>query len=231
MADLNALNLVDDPIEIADELPEQRGARVPMLQPGAGIIFQLPETFDFEPIPTDQGQRLMVKFRDATVAKTFPGGQAIRTTVSNMEQNRKGKDGTSVKVNPWAYLLRALGYTGPLKTNRDYATAMAQYPGHYFQADWEWSANCSAKRDIYREGGVVKGRSGCGQRYGMRSRTYKDRNGAQKTVLAIPREADGSFVESFRCLGKRADGSQCDAQLFTNGEWVNFQTAPTEESK
>lgn len=229
MADINELQLTDDIIEVADVLPEERGIRLPMLQPGAAIIFQLPDKFDFEPIATDDGQRLMAKFRDATAAKTFPGGVSIRTSVTNFPRTVKDEKGEEVRVNAFAYLLHALGHTGVLRTNRDYANALIQYGGHYFQSDWQWTAKCNAKRDVFMNGAVVKGRSGCGQIYGDRTRTYKDRNGVLKTVLAFPKNSDGTLQESFVCLGKRADGSVCGAQIYCNGEWTNFKPVKTED--
>lgn len=234
MADLNELQLTNEGPEVADALPAERSARLPMLQPGLGICFQLPEKFDFDTFNLEgSGQRLMVKFADALALKVYPSGTPVRTVINNMEREREDEKGADVKVNALAYLLRnSLGFTGPLKTNRDYAVALSQYAGHYFVADWTWTAKCNKKRDIYREGeGTIDGRSGCGQTYALKGRTYKNRDGVKVTVLTLPREGDGTFVESFRCQGKRADDKQCDATLFANGELSNFRPAQTAEAE
>lgn len=218
MSDLNDLQLLDDPVEVAEDLPEQRQGRVPLLQPSIGIILQLPGRFDYQTIQTDAGQRLMVKFYE-TPLRTFPGGVPLPASVSNLPQDRKGPDGQKVTVNQWIYLLRALGYTGTPKTNREYANALSDYAEDFFKADWDWSGNCNPKKDAYVEGkGRVGGRSGCGQKYSLRARTYNDRDGKSVTVLAIPRNPDGTYQESLKC--------KCGATVFMNGELSNFQPAP-----
>lgn len=234
MADLQNLELNEDEVELAAELPEERALRLPMLQPGVGFVFQLPATFDFEAFQIDAGQRVMAKFRDDKVLKVYGAGTPVRTTVSNMEQDRKNKEGQKVKVNAFAYLLRALGFTGELKKNRDYVNALVAYASDYFGADWGWNARCNPKNDIWRNGAAVKGRTGCGQKYGDRTRTYTVANGPEKgktkTILQIPRNGDGSWQEVFKCQGKRGDGSPCDADIFCNGELSNFKAVQKEEA-
>jgi hypothetical protein len=230
-ADLNELGLNDDLVDVeAGELPEERSARLPMLQPILGIYWQLPSSFDFEKFQVDTGQRIYARFKDATALRTHPGGIPVRATVSNAEREvTDRKDGRKKKVSAFLYLLRALGFGGALTKNIDYATALQMYGGHYFTADWGWSANCSEKRDIYKDGAVVKGRSGCGQRYGLKGRSYKDRNGKVVQIVGIPRADDQTFTENFQCFGKRADGSRCDANIFVNGEISNFKGIPKAE--
>jgi len=226
MADLNDLPLNDDPVSdvAVDALPEERGVRIPLLQPGKGIVFQLPSSFDFsvDAIP-DQGQRLRVNFKDATTLRVYPAGTPVRTSVSNIERTikQRGSD-EQIKVNELLYLLRnGLGYTGPLTNNKQYGAAIQTFANAYFAADWSWSAKCSDKKEIFKDGAKVEGKFGCGQLYDLKSRTYKNRDGVVVTVLAIPRDASGAYSEQVVC--------KCGANLFVNGNLSNFAPVKTEE--
>lgn len=218
--------LLEDPIpvDVAD-MPEERGARIPLMQPALGVLFQLPDFYDIRPFQSDKGQRISVIFGDKAALKTYPHGAPLRTLINNMEREKTiTVDGVKkvVNVSAMAYLLKALGYKGPLRHNKDYASALQQYAGDYFQADLEWSAHCSDSRDVYIEGrGRVQDRKGCNQRWALRGRSYENRDGKQVTILPIPRDKDGAYQESIKCA--------CGATVFVNADLLNFQPKPVAE--
>lgn len=206
MANLNELELNDDVVpEInPEDMKEQRGGRLEPLYPG-DYLFTLPTAFDFEPVETEKGQRLRVLFREDKVLQT-PAG-SVSTQISNVERvitDWETKEESL--VSDFGFLLKALGYKEKLKTNRDYAEALSQYPGEKFLATIEWSAYCNPKREKYIDGEKQED-TGCGARYGQKS--YKKRNGEQ--VNSIPK-VDGKFASNFVC--------SCGAEL---GVFQNLQ--------
>lgn len=193
MANLNDLELNDDVVpEInPEDMKEQRGGRTEPLYPG-DYLFTLPSEFDFKPVETDKGQRVAVVFREDKALQT-PAGP-VNTQISNVERVIVDFDTKEESlVNDFGFLLKALGFKGPLKTNRDYAQALSEFPGAKFLGTIEWSAYCNPKREKYVDGEKQED-TGCGARYGQKS--YKKRNG--EVVTAIPK-ADGKFASTFTC--------------------------------
>lgn len=199
MSDLSDLQFHDDdtPEVIPDEMPGQMGLRQPTPQPGT-YKFTLPETFNFETFQTEKGQRIRVIFNDSEGGDfrliSPKLGPIRRVQIDNNERVVKGK-----AVNEFAYLLRALGYSGPIKGNSAYGNELAKHAGESFTADLTWQANCNPKKEVFKEGKTQEGVFGCGQRFDLNAYESKDKNGQKVQVRAIPRDETGKFAERWEC--------------------------------
>lgn len=191
MPSINDLTLFDEDIpEVTpDDMPAQIGLRTPLPQPGS-YKFRLPDSFDYETYQTDKGQRLKAIFRDETAIVLTKTGSPLRYySINNSERDVKGR-----LVSDFAYLLKALGHTGPLKGLSAYGNELDKNAGKTFTADLLWTATCNPKREVYKDGEVQKGVFGCGKRFGLQAYS---RNG--KEVFAIPRDEEGRFADRFEC--------------------------------
>ncbi len=195
MADINNLQLNDEvlPEVNPEEMKDQTGGRVDPLYPG-DYLFTLPLTFDFETVESQKGQRVAVLFKSENMLQTPAGPYAGR--VSNIERVITDWDSKEEHiVSDFGYLLKALGYKGMLRTNRDYLDAILQYPGKTFLATIEWTGYCNPQREIYKDGEKQEGTTGCGARYGQRS--YTKKNGEK--VGLIPKDDTNRWAERFAC--------------------------------
>jgi hypothetical protein len=236
--DLNSIleGLEDEPFTFdVDALPEEGGLRLPPPQPGGPYTMAIPKealvwkaeaaTIDGKPT---QRPRLYFTDNPLTVVAAPVGmdgsGQQMSTTITTRESKR-GKD--KVLVSDAMYLARALSQR-PTSLKELVSTLSSKAPNELFDCDIVWEANCNPKRDIYAEGAVQVGSKGCGQQYSMRPRKYKDKNGAQQTVLVIPK-AEGKWLDSFSCEGQRlgANGQPeaCGAEIRVFPRLRNFRPA------
>lgn len=200
MANINNLQLNDEVLpEInPEEMKEQTSGRVDPLYPG-DYAFTLPLEFDFETVESQKGQRVAVLFKNDTMLQTPAGPYAGRIT--NIERVITDRDtGDEYTVSDFGFLLKALGFKGKLKSNKDYVEALLPYAGKTFLATIEWTGYCNPQREIYKDGEKVEGVTGCGARYGQRS--YTKKNGEK--VGQIPKDDHGRWSERFVC--------SCEAQ-------------------
>jgi hypothetical protein len=201
--DLNELGLIDDgdvPID-ADNLPEERST-LPRETPQPGTLRLQVPAFDrsiIKPLPTDNGQRIKVDYRDSFALKLLPSGKPFSYGISGADRgvfDKGQRVGTSSEL---AYFLKATGFTGVLSSKSDYVKAIQQAAGKTFEANCTWSTSCNPKKQVYAEGGK-QDRVGCGRRYALKAESYKKKDGTQVDILAIPRDASGAYKDKFDCM-------------------------------
>jgi hypothetical protein len=158
--DLGTTPLASDGVDV-NNLPEQRGQTAPPPQPGR-YRFKLPvlKPEAFAKIVTkEQGDRVMVKFRDEhplTIIQTPPAmkdeylNTPFETVVNNIPRKR-GKGDDAPKASDWDYINKALKEPARPTNNADYAKKLIAQSqkagGAEFSADIEWSWHCSPTRD------------------------------------------------------------------------------------
>ena len=199
MADINNLELVDEVVDVdPNNLPQEIPQIKRELPQPDRYRFKLPDDLNgvWEIVQTaDKGQRVRSVFGDGYELRIVHGpkaGDRLKWRVDNVESPR-GKD--RINASNMAFLLvKGLKHQGPLRTNTSYVEALKAHAGKEFSADLTWTATCSQTRDIFKDGAVVTGVKGCGQRYAIRG--YKRRNGGE--VLTIPRNSHG-FMQRFDC--------------------------------
>ena len=90
--------------------------------------------------------------------------------------------------------------------------ALKSHAGESFAGDLSWTSYCSTSRNIFKDGKVQEGITGCGQRYALRG--YKKRGGGE--VLPIPMNSHG-YMQRFDC--------KCGALVSAWPEISNFGLA------
>lgn len=238
MSILDELGLRDDEslIELPDEVPEEGGGRVPLVQPGT-YVFRLPEDMEtlwgtFE--AKSQGKRVYINFnRDNPLTivsdPTYDGAyknHPVLLILNNMGRPR-GRDG--VLVPDLFYLIRALEANLPdeersaLKTNLSYVETLNKYGGKLFQAELTWNAYCNKNQNIWVTVLDDEGRPrseerpgtfGCGSSY-----TSYHRDPARQ----IPRDEAGYFKEFFDEIEVHRDETGCPARLRANAQLRRFK--------
>jgi len=239
MPKFDDLEFTEDPIPVdMANIPEQAVQREPPPQPGPGFEFLLPQIaasddyWDFT--LNEKGERRVVyDFADAKaliVVKSMRPeeiGKPVRWRLSAKEQASFFEDQKDKSpVSDFIYLAQAIdpGVDLSNQPNAAYANWLIANSGARFKARLAWNITCSKDRDVYMvkvdpatgqtvESGVVPGRKGCGQRYGLRFR--KSRRTGEETWL-IPHKTDdqGNFTAEwspfFDCIGKKGE---CGARL------------------
>jgi hypothetical protein len=160
----------------------------------------------------DQGQRIQAVFRDEAALWNDTVGQPYECRISNRTRTINTKNGPVV-LSDMAQLLRAVDSIPPKedRSNAAYGHALIQAAERRFMAENTLTATCSPTRDIYKDGTVLKGKKGCGQRYAVEGYSPK----AGKPVIAIPRTDDGKVAVRFKC--------GCGAELRAWGQLRNFR--------
>ena len=199
MPDLNELGLTDEPIEGVDFDAQPQGSAPIPPQPGI-YQFQLPpaeailKCFDKDDSDADQGRRIVAKFMDSAALRNLTKGDFYRANVSNKTRTINFKSGPVV-VSDMAMLLKAVDSMPPGKNNAAYAQALVNAGGKTFMAENRLSVNCSATRDIYKDGDRQEGMKGCGLKYSSSPYT---KGGV--TVHDIPKDPDtGLYLINFDC--------------------------------
>lgn len=200
MANPNELKLTNEEVEgDFENMPTGMSAILTPPQPGI-YIFNIPpaevlyHAFNTIQDPK-QGQRLVVEFREEAALLMDPNMQPYHCNISNRTRVINFKSGPVV-VSDMAMLLKALEITPEAMTNQGYAKAMLAAGGRRFKGEHTLTANCSSKRDIWKEGKEQKGKKGCGQRYAVES--YEPKDGS-RVVLAIPKTDKGLVETRFPC--------------------------------
>jgi hypothetical protein len=241
MANLNDLPLTADTTDDVDvnTVPTFGGGFTPPPQPGtyvgrlpsAEVIFNC---FQTQEVP-DQGQKLLAVFADESAITLEQFNQSYRARISNRVRYVKVNDPDnpgekkSVGISDMAQLLRVVNSIPEGKTNTAYGHALVAAGGRLFKFTHDLTANCDPKRDIYKDGAVIKGKKGCGARYATES--YRGGNG--KMVGVIPKDESGKFATRFQCT--------CGASLSAWGQIKGFRvhekyppavsTAPVESTE
>lgn len=229
-------NLNDLPLN-AEEIDDVDPETVPLLGGGAPLppqpgtyLFRLPPPeaiFNcFEQEETaDQGQRLRAVFSDESALWNETLGASYHARISNRTRTVMVNDPENpgqkkpVAISDMAQLLRVVGSLPENKTNTGYGNALIHAGGRRFKAEHTLTATCNAKRDIYRNGAVVPGKKGCGNRYATEPYTPKQ----GKPVGGIPKDSGGKYQVRFACT--------CGAELRCWGQLRGFKKAaqPSEE--
>ncbi len=229
MANLNDLPLTADTIDDVDpETVPTFSSFVPPPQPGL-YVGQLPSpevifnSFKTEEV-ADQGQRLVANFADESAiwlpTLNIPYRARISNRVRYLKVNDPDNPGEkkSVGISDMAQLLKVVN--SPLektpagesiKTLQAYGRALVAAGGRLFKFKHDLTANCSKDRDIYKDGQVLKGKKGCGQRFA--TEPYPVKQG--KPILQIPKGPDGKFATRFECT--------CGATVSAWGQIRSFQ--------
>lgn len=206
MANLNDLPLNDEEIPVDVENVQQfGGGSSPVPQPGR-YVMELPSAeaifnaFEIEET-ADQGQRLRCIFKGPASWKNVTTGQYYDARISNkvravtLKDKATGEESVTF-ISEMAQLLNVVGSIPEGKTNTAYGNALVNAGGRRFMIEHTITASCGADRDVYKDGKVVPGRKGCGQKYATEA--YKPRNGGAP-VLAIPKDENGKFSIRFEC--------------------------------
>ena len=209
-----------------ENIPEQRGANVPLIQPG-DFLLELPKNIELawaEPFNTNVGdeqvERVAVQFdpehplvivaAPVLVREADPSiiGQMVRVRVANNERNRARRGDPPALVSDMHYLLfEGLDFSGKPEENLDWILAMNQQAGKRFVAALTWSSYCSEKKTRYiddGQGGSTEDpdkTKGCGSRY------YQSQ---------LARDESGFYLERFVCSGQiQIEGgtTECGAAL------------------
>lgn len=233
MADLNNLGLRDDATMYGDpeQIPEQASG-FSKLPPPRRYTFRTPdnlpsawERFDYGD-PPKEGITLRFDADHPLTISADPAGEhvgdSVRTSISDLvylvnEKGRRVKKGESgIAVSDLLYYAKALGVA--LDKNAKNSTkvqALNATAGKEFSADWEWSAFCNPKRDIYGEDGkVIEGVKGCGKRH--YSDSFKGKDGYNDRLIC-----DGQ-VESSTQPGTK---ESCNASIRAFGNLTRFGPA------
>lgn len=236
MSTLEDLGLTEDttPVEIPDDIPEEGGTYIPLVQPGV-YIFKLPD--DMSAIwykrDTTQGPRITAGFtRENPLIVTGDStgyyiSSPVVTFISNAERPR-GRE--RVPIPDMYYLLRALEKSmsdkelkAALKTNQNYSDMLQKFEGKEFQAEIHWEAYCSPQKNVWMtildEAGNKRleeqeGTPGCGAGYNTYSRDAKRR---------IPSDENG-FMERFEEALVHGDPDGCPATLNSQIRLSRFAT-------
>jgi hypothetical protein len=200
MANPNELKLTNEEVEgDFENMPTGMSAVLTPPQPGI-YTFTIPaaevlyHAFNTQQ-DAKQGQRLVVEFRDEAALLMDPNAQPYHCNISNRTRVINFKSGPVV-VSDMAMMLKALGIVPEAMTNPGFAKAMLAAGGKRFRGEHTLTANCSTKRDIWKDGKEQKGKKGCGQRYAVES--YEPRDGS-RVVLAIPKDERGQVSTRFTC--------------------------------
>jgi hypothetical protein len=173
---------------------------------------------------TDQPLRIAASPNDAV------NGQSLKATFSTLVR-AKGKD--KIPVSDVAYLTRALFPSASPKGISDYIKQLKQARAKFFDAYVDWDGYCNPEKFIWddEEGEVSKTIKGCGQKYGLAARSYKDRNKVKQTVLLIPKDADGVWEGRFPCKGMVNATTKCSAQVRVFPRLVKLSPVSTAVAK
>ncbi len=157
-----------DPRDL-DELPEQ--ITFEATQPGT-FTFTLPPQMNWATVDTANGQRVRLDLKkDFRLSYKVAGkDRKLSVGLSNIPIGRMG-----AKLE---YLLQALGYDRPLKSNKDFLVAFENFGGAQFRADVVLTASNKNTGDRYS------------------TRPYLNKKTGQQ-VRPIPRGPDGKYESSF----------------------------------
>lgn len=219
MANPNELNLKNEIIEGVDfdNMPTGMASVPTPPQPGV-YVFRLPSaeviyhSFDTVEDPV-QGQRVIAQFKDESALIMEPNGQPYHANISNRTRVINFKSGP-VTVSDMAMLLKAMGVKPEQQSNPGYIKAMIEIAERRFKGEHTLTANCSEKRNVWKDGKEQPGRKGCGQRYSVDS--FQPKNGG-RVVLAIPKDDQGQCMTRFDCV--------CGASLRAWGQLRGFKSA------
>lgn len=225
MANLNDLPLNAETIDDVDpETVPLFGGFTPPPQPGTYVVRLPPPDVLFNCFEVeetgDQGQRLRAVFNDVSALWNETLNQPYNARVSSRVRYIKVNDPENpgqkkdVGISDFAQLLRVVGSMPEAKTNQAYGTALTKAGGKRFTIEHALTARCDPKRDIYKDGAIIKGKKGCGAKYA--SEVYKG-------VIAIPKDEDGFFATRFTCT--------CGAELRAWGQIRSFRTVKDTGSK
>ena len=209
MANLEDLELNDAALPEVDpsQFPEPKGASRTPLYPGS-YVFTMPAAFDASVDDDGTRQIVVLNFNEAYAVKAEPGGHFWQGRLSNRPYPTTifAPDGsqTKVEVNDVGLYLKSQGFAGKLASNKEYAAAVAKYPGGSFGGTIEWSAFCNPKKQIYKDG-QKQTELGCGKGY-TSGKGYTKKDGS--VVLSIPKDEEGRWAERFTC--------SCTAELWVN---------------
>ena len=231
MTDPNVNEMVLDDVQLTDHVAESMDAVqesqsfAPPLQPGV-YKFQLPDVIPgmngnllqapwklvpARPATGDKpatDARVQIAFADDFALKVLESpdhgrdGEQIRQSISNVPRDQT-RGGVTVKVNDLLFLLKKVGYTGPVpKTNREYVEALSKQGGKTVKCETGMSWNCNEHRDVYMlqwkdandeaKGTTrveVKGQKGCGTKHNPFA---KD---ASRKVAMV----DGAYPAEIQC--------------------------------
>ncbi len=206
--DINDLGLIDDneqPIDL-DNMPAERSS-IPreLPTPGATLVLSFPTiTKDnlgkiVQPLPTADGQRIQLVFRDENALK-LSNGQPFEHTFFGRDQ-AVYKDGQVVGTNnEVAKVLKATGYSGVLASKADYVRAVLASSGATVKVDNAPKPFCNPKKGIFKDGKKQESVLGCGKGFALKAESYKTKAGKQVDVLQIPRDASGAYKTKFECV-------------------------------
>ena len=225
MANLNDLPLNAETIDDVDtETVPLLGGGIPLPpQPGT-YVFRLPppeaifNCFETEET-ADQGQRLRAVFKEEsslwneTLNQPYDARVSNRVRFINVNDPDNPGQKKSIGISDMAQLLRVVDSIPESKTNTGYGNALVRAATRRFKADHTLTAQCNATRDIYKDGGVVKGKKGCGSKYAVEAYTPKQ----GPPVGTIPKDGDKTAVH-FTC-------GKCGAELRCWGSLRSFRKA------
>jgi hypothetical protein len=204
--DINDLGLIDDgdvPVDL-DNLPKDRSSIARELPiPGATLAFTLPlitkENIGniLKPLPTPEGQRLQLQFRDE-YALTLSNGQPFENTFFGKDQAIRKEGAVVGFTNDIAKLLKATGYTGILNSKSDYVKAVLAVSGASFKADNAPKPFCNPNKGVFKNGKKDEATLGCGRGYGLKADSYEWK-GKKYETFGIPRDASGAYKTKFEC--------------------------------
>jgi hypothetical protein len=217
--DLNQLGLNPEEFNDVnfDKMPTTIGGFTRPPQPGV-YLFQLPPAkaifAAIKPlVTTEWGQRVGVNLKDDAALLNITLGEPYNAYISNTPRYI-GKDENRQAVSDWLMLLKALEVTPDGNNNAAHVKALLSAAGMQFKAEHTLTANCSVKRDIYKDGKVNEGVKGCGQNYAVKG--YPGRGGKADT-LSIPKDESGLVSLRFACT--------CGAEVSCFGRLQGFRAA------
>lgn len=200
--DINQLGLNPETFNDVDfdKMPTSIGGFVRPAQPGMYVVQLPPAQAIFKaikPIATnDYGQRIAVNFKEDAAFWNVTLGEPYQAYITNTPR-AIGKGENKQFVSDLLMMLKTMGIVPEANNNAAHVKALLQAAGLQVKIDHTLTANCSVKRDIYKDGKVNEGVKGCGQNYAVKG--YPGRDGKPDT-LSIPKDEDGLVCTRFTCV-------------------------------